>query len=126
MYNIFAICLSLIEIGVLLLILLKFDKERIHEDEFVISNTVLNNVMNNYYESILVFKIEELKKNYDLDPSSKTNSIKPFTENYNIMLKDCSKEIITSYLSKNCLSVLLKYYSVESLVLIIISNLKKR
>lgn len=122
MYNIFTICLLAIQIVILILILTRVKGK---DDEFVIANATLVNVVDNYYNMILIGQVEELRKLYDLNPESKTNSLKPYTEKYNILLKNCSKEIITSYLSKNCLSILLKYYSVEGLVLIIISNFKR-
>ncbi len=122
MYSIFTICLLIVQIVVLILILTRVKGK---DDEFVIANATLVNVVDNYYNMVLIGQVEELRKLYDLNPESKTNSLKPYTEKYNILLKNCSKEIMTSYLSKNCLSILLRYYSVESLALIIISNFKR-
>jgi len=122
LYSIFTICLLIVQIVVLILILTRVKGK---DDEFVIANATLVNVVDNYYNMVLIGQVEELRKLYDLNPESKTNSLKPYTEKYNILLKNCSKEIMTSYLSKNCLSILLRYYSVESLALIIISNFKR-
>lgn len=122
MYSIFTICLLVIQIVILVLILTRVKSK---DDEFVIANATLVNVVDTYYNMVLIGQVEDLRKLYDLNPESKTNSLKPYTEKYNILLKNCSKEIMTSYLSKNCLSILLKYYSVESLALIIISNFKR-
>lgn len=115
--------LLLVQVILLILILIKLKTNQ--NDEFVVSNGILLALINFYNDMILQTKLEALRPQFDLDPSSKTQAIKAFNEVYNNLLSDSAKEIMKKYLSKHCLEILLKQYSVDGLALMIISNLKR-
>lgn len=125
MGNFSIIFLLLLQAIISILILLTINKKRSKEDLFIMCNSMLHDIIKIYYESILRDRVERLKSQFDLDPKSKTQAFKAYTEAYNSLLSSAAKEIMKNYLSKTCLKILLNYYSVDGLVLIIISNLKR-
>ena len=123
MSNIFLICL-IIEVGIL--ILLKISRVKsVVEEEFVLANATLIKILDVYYSLVLESKVSTVRVKYDLNPESKSNSRIPYTEEYNKLLKDSAKEVMNTLISKDCLNILLKYYSIESLVMTIILNFKR-
>ena len=118
---------SLILIGILAgvawVILVKFSKDR--ESEFVVNYKVLTDIIELYKESILLNKIHILKQKYDLNEKSQTNSILVFEKAKNVLISETVKEIIKDYLSKECVSSLLRHYSIDGLSLLIITHLKR-
>lgn len=125
MYNYLIIFFLLTQSVLLLLIFTKFRNLDTKDNDFVISNGIVLALINFYFDMILQDKIDALKLQFDLDPKSKTQSYKAFNDSYNILLANSAKDIMKNYLSKNCLNILLKHYSVDGLALMIISNLKR-
>lgn len=120
----YLICLFLL-VQIILLAMLVFRFRKDDNDDLVVNESVLMTVINYYYQYILLPKLEPLKAQYDLDPKSKTQAIEAYMKVYNTLLSEAAKEIMKKYLSNNCLKKLLKYYSIDGLVLYIISNLKR-
>lgn len=118
---------SLILISILTIVIwfmiIKYYKDR--GSEFVVNYNVLTSVIELYKESILLNKIHVLQMQYDLNEQSKTNSRQAFEKAKNELISETVKVIIKSYLSKECISSLLKHYSVDGLSLLIITHLKR-
>lgn len=118
---------SLLLIGILIgiawPILIKLSKDR--ESEFVISYKVLFEIIEIYKETILTSKINTIRSQYDLNEKSQTNSIQAFEIAKTEMVSLAVKDIMKVHLSKKCLNSLLEHYSVEGLVLLITTNLKR-
>lgn len=100
-------------------------KQQNSENEFAISLKVLNDTIDLYKESILNPKIMTLRHQYDLDPNSRTNSIKAFQEVLNTLISESAKEIMKNYISNDCYKTLILYYNINGLVLYIITQLKR-
>lgn len=98
--------------------------KKFNKDEFLVNNHLLENIVNTYKDIILEDKQAHLKASHDINPDSKTNSIKLYNAKYNDLLKDSSKEIFRQ-LSKTTLNNLLTYYSKNGLILHIIHLLKR-
>jgi len=90
-----------------------------------VNHNVLLNVIDIYKELILTNKLNTLAAQYDLNEKSATNSRLAFEKSKNAIISDTAKEIIKQYLSKDCLRVLLKYYSIDGLSLLVITHLKR-
>ncbi len=118
---------SLILISILTIIIwfmvIKYFRDR--GSEFVVNYNVLTSVIELYKESILLNKIHALQMQYDLNEQSKTNSRQAFEKAKNELISETVKVIIKGYLSKECVSSLLKHYSVDGLSLLIITHLKR-
>jgi len=118
---------SLILISILTIVIwfmiIKYYEDR--GSEFVVNYNVLTSVIELYKESILLNKIHVLQMQYDLNEQSKTNSRQAFEKAKNELISETVKVIIKSYLSKECISSLLKHYSVDGLSLLIITHLKR-
>jgi hypothetical protein len=118
---------SLISISILAIlfwfVIVKFSKDQ--ESEFVVNYRVLTDVIELYKESILLNKIHTLETLYDLNEKSKTNSRQAFEKAKNELISETVKEIIKDYLSEECVSSLLRHYSVDGLSLLIITHLKR-
>lgn len=118
---------SLILISILTIIIwfmiIKYFKDR--GSEFVVNYNVLTSVIELYKESILLNKIHILQMQHDLNEQSKTNSRQAFEKAKNELISETVKIIIKGYLSKECISSLLKHYSVDGLSLLIITHLKR-
>ena len=124
MVNFLTILLLFLQLIVLVLILLKLHKNDLKDDSFVVSNSMLHEVVDLYSREILQDKVDSLKQQFDLNPRSKTQSIKPYTDARNILLSDAAKEIMKKYISKKCQRDLLKFYTIDGLILTIIAKLK--
>ena len=124
MANFLITSLLSLQVIILILILLRLNKLETKENLFVVSNSVLHDTINLYFQTILQEKIEALSSQYDLDPKSKTQAIKAYNESCNLLLSQAAKDIMRNYLSKDCLKILLKFYSIDGLILTIISKLK--
>jgi hypothetical protein len=109
----------------IIIIFILIRKSGDNDQQFIIANTFLKNVCDIYYDSTLKNKIEEIKKTFDLDPQSRTNSIVAFNKQYNELLAESAKQIVRGYISKNCLKTLLTYYDMNSIILTIVFYLKR-
>ena len=94
------------------------------EEDFIVNVQVLTNIIDIYKESILLDRIEDIKRQYDLNPKSQTNSIKVFEKQQNDLISEATKEIINTYISRSCFKTLLRYYGLAGLGLLIITHLK--
>ena len=122
----FSIILVFLILNVLYIIFNKTTKKHNidFKDEYLIYTTVLEQVINNYKTLVLDEKVTNLRKNYDIDPQSKTNAIKIYQKEYNELLRQSSIEIMGKHLSKNTRDKLLEFYSEESLILHILNLLR--
>jgi len=102
----------------------KFKYAQFNESEITVLMFVLGNIINNYKNTFLEQKYSQLMKKYDLEKNSSTNSKKLFNEEYEQILKDSAKEIITVYFSDDLRRVAFKYFTLDSLLLHIISSLR--
>ena len=93
------------------------------KDEYLIHTHILEQIIDNYKILILEEKITKLRKNYDIDPQSKTNSIVAYQKEYNKLLRQSSREVI-NHLSTNTRKKLLEYYTEDSLILHILNLLR--
>lgn len=83
------------------------------------------NIIELYKETILTNKITVLSLKYDLNPQSKTNSLKAFEIAKKELISESLKEIMKNYLSKKCLKSLIGKYGVDGLGLLILTHLKR-
>ena len=92
------------------------------------SGKIIFSIMNNemfeiYKKNIFIPKIENLRASYNLDPNSQINAIKAYENAEFKLLKETATEIY-KLLTKQNLLFLRTYYSQETLILIIINNLR--
>jgi hypothetical protein len=99
--------------------------EVITSDEFSTLNHALTNIVSIYKVNIYDPKHKRLVRLYDLDIESQTNAKKAFSKEKTQLLNDSCADIIKNYLSKLILKKLYKYYSVNSIVVTIISILEE-
>jgi len=102
----------------------KMKKLLLIESEIAILLHVIDLATTNYKNSYFSQKYKDLLSIHDLEPGSPTNSTKTFNVEYNDLLKKSAKEIYTIYLSDNIKKTCLKYFTVHTLLLQIISNLR--
>lgn len=122
------ILISFLILVSILSIIIGYVIQRYLEDthsEFVISYNILMNIIELYKETILTNKITVLSLKYDLNPQSKTNSLKAFEIAKKELISESLKEIMKNYLSKKCLKSLIGKYGVDGLGLLILTHLKR-
>ena len=118
--------LLLIVVSLIQVILLMIYKEIYsrNKDEYIRDLSILERVIDDYVEIVLKKKIQTEKKNYNLDPSSRINSILSFEKKINQILSDSSVEIL-KMLSRKTSKNLRKRFSNNSLALLIINRIKQ-
>ena len=94
------------------------------KDNFTVSSHILETIVEEHKILILNDEIKKLKKEHDIDPNSKTNSIELYNEKYNKLLNKASKEIFRK-ISPNTLKTLLNFYTRDGLIVHIIFLLKR-
>jgi len=102
----------------------KIKKSIFTELELTITHYVLESATTNYKNSYFTQKYNQLLSRHDLDDSSATNSFKKFNREYEDLLKESAKDIYSNHLSDNIKKICLKYFTLDALLLQIISNLK--
>jgi len=122
-YSLLLVIILIMLVLMFINLFIKIPKEK--DSEFVVNHNVLLNVIDIYKELILTNKLNTLAAQYDLNEKSATNSRLAFEKSKNAIISDTAKEIIKQYLSKDCLRVLLKYYSIDGLSLLVITHLKR-
>jgi hypothetical protein len=93
-------------------------------DEYIITVSILEQVIDDYYNMILEKEVQRIRKNYNLDPESKVNSIMAFEKQVNELVSKASVEIMKmlTLRTRKCLK---KRFSNNSLALLIINRIKK-
>jgi len=122
-YSLLLVIILIMLVLMFINLFIKIPKEK--DSEFVVNHNVLLNVIDIYKELILTNKLNTLAAQYDLNEKSATNSRLAFEKSKNAIISDTAKEIIKQYLSRDCLRVLLKYYSIDGLSLLVITHLKR-
>jgi len=113
--------LSLIQVILLMIYKEIYSRDK---DEYIRDLSILERVIDDYVEIILKKKIQAEKKNYNLDPASRINSIISFEKKINQIFTESSVEIL-KLLSKRTAKNLRKRYSDNSLALLIINRIKQ-
>jgi len=123
--NIIYICLILlIIVNFIITIFQKNKKKIINESNFLISMKILDMTISDYCDSYFIDHINKMKKKYDLNEESQTQSINQFKKEYTQNLNDTIKIIINQYLSPDIRDELLFYFSIDSLILYIINQIE--
>ena len=94
------------------------------KDEYVINLSVLERVIDDYVNTILSKKIQQDKKNYNLDPESKLNSVLSFEKKVNEQISEASMDIL-KILSPEVFKSLSKKFSRKALALLVINKIKQ-
>jgi len=94
------------------------------KDEYVINLSVLERVIDDYVSTILSKKIQQDKKNYNLDPESKLNSVLSFEKKVNENISEASIDIL-KILSPEVSKSLSKKFSRKALALLVINKIKQ-
>jgi len=102
------------------LIKLKYITNR---DNYLIHKHILEEICENYKNSIYVPKLEELKRSHNLDENSQLNARSAFLKAKDNLDRSSAKDIYQK-LSRHNLKCLQQYYSNDVLVLIIFNNLR--
>jgi hypothetical protein len=87
--------------------------------------TIFLNIIETYRIHIYEPTLEMKSKQFNLDPTEKTNSIQAYNKMEQELLKYSASEILTKYILPECLFLLKKYYNMDYIMLLIITNLKK-
>lgn len=99
-------------------------KNKISDNELLTCLHILESTITIYKTDIYNIKINNLTSQYDIDPNSQTNAIKSYNEQLNILLNNSVKDIFNNHISSNIKNILSKYYTLDSLTIMIINNLK--
>ena len=94
------------------------------KDEYVINLSVLERIIDDYVNTILSKKIQQDKKNYNLDPESKLNSVLSFEKKVNENISEASIDIL-KILSPEVSKSLSKKFSRKALALLVINKIKQ-
>lgn len=124
--NILIILASLILLTVVQVFLILIYKSifKNSKDEYVINLSVLERVIDDYVNTILSKKIQQDKKNYNLDPESKLNSVLSFEKKVNEQISEASIDIL-KILSPEVSKSLSKKFSRKALALLVINKIKQ-
>lgn len=112
--------LTLIALIVIILVLL-LRKNVSPIEEFQTALNSLNTILTVYKNNILIPKIENLKKEHDLNPESQSNSIVLFNKQKEELIQQSVQETFSKFLDKRLVSKLERYYTRDGLVLFIIT-----
>ena len=93
-------------------------------DEYVISMSTLERVISDYVTVVLTKEIQSLRKDHNLNPESKLNSIIAFEKKVNDVVSESSYAIM-KMLAPKTLKTLQKRFSNNSLALLIINKIKQ-
>jgi len=102
----------------------KIKKSTLSESDIIILNHIIDSITLNYKNSYFSQRYQQLLNTYDLDQFSPTKATKKFEKDYDDLLKQSAKNVYTDYLSKNIKKLYLKYFTIDALLLQIISNLR--
>ena len=94
-------------------------------DEYIINISVLEHIIDDYYNMILEKDVQRVRKNYNLDPESKVNSIIAFEKQVNELVSKASVDIM-KMLTPRTAKCLKKRFSSNSLALLIINRIKQK
>ena len=103
----------------------KYSKSDFNESEYVVLNHILIDIIEKYKISKLNSKLVILRKQYDLNDKSETNSIKQYNEKLNEIYSLCCMDIYKKYLTSQFINTILKYKTEDALLVEIITKLKE-
>jgi len=101
-------------------------KSRIIKSNFLICLKVLDMLIDDYYIFYVDSAMKKLRKSFDLEENSQTNSFKQFNQEYADLLNNTTKNIIHDCLSPTIIKELLIYFSIDSLILYITNQLQAK
>lgn len=96
---------------------------RLTKSEKDILFELLDEVILVYKSSKLTVQLNELKSKYDINKDSEVNAIKTFNNEFNIVLTNSCKDIISNYLSISLKDTLGKYVTEDYIIMYIITKL---
>lgn len=112
--------------GLIIILLSRKNKIKLFNDEeYIVALKNLEYIVNVYKSSFVSIKVEGMKKTFDLNPDSVTNAMKQFQDKLNIIYSEASKDVFKNFINRNHRDTLLKYFTSDSLILTIITLLKK-
>jgi hypothetical protein len=101
------------------------NKKSSSSDNYSILMHVLQTIVTNYKEQVYSIKYENLLHSHDLEKDSPTNSKKIFDKTAEDLLSYSCKDILNNYISEKILKELTNYYTINSIISIIIKLLKE-
>jgi hypothetical protein len=111
---------SIILLGIFIVLLFKKRSQKTGE-EFAITFNSLSSVLTSYKQHVLDPKLKILRKEHDLDPKSKSNSIKVYNKEKEELIRNAANEIFAKYINRKTLKNLEEFYTREGLILFIIT-----
>lgn len=111
--------ISLIVI-IILILLLRRNRPSTLED-FQTALNGLNTILTTYKQNVLIPKIENLKKEHDLNPESQSNSIEVYRVEKEELINVAVNETFSKFLDKRLVSRLENYYTRDGLILFIVT-----
>ena len=106
-------------IVIILIILLRKNTTPI--EEFNVSLSSLNTILTVYKDNVLIPKIKVLQKEHDLNPESKSNSIKLYEQQKEELISKAVQETFSKFLDKRLVAKLERYYTRDGLILFIVT-----
>ena len=106
-------------IVIILVILLRKNTTPI--EEFNVSLSSLNTILTVYKDNVLIPKIKVLQKEHDLNPESKSNSIKLYEQQKEELISNAVQETFSKFLDKRLVAKLERYYTRDGLILFIVT-----
>ena len=106
-------------IVIILVILLRKNTTPI--EEFNVSLSSLNTILTVYKDNVLIPKIKILQKEHDLNPESKSNSIKLYEQQKEELISKAVQETFSKFLDKRLVAKLERYYTRDGLILFIVT-----
>ena len=90
-------------------------------EEFNVSLSSLNTILTVYKDNVLIPKIKVLQKEHDLNPESKSNSIKLYEKQKEELINNSVQETFSRFLDKRLVAKLERYYTRDGLILFIVT-----
>ncbi len=118
-------CCFFAAIIIFMITMYRLISSKISVDELETALAALNKMIDSYVLTIFNDEVSVLRKQHDLQ-KTQTNSAKLYMKEFDKLSNIATKKIMVNYLSKSLLKVLLKYYTLEGLMILIITNLRKR
>lgn len=98
-------------------------EEYISENQYLVYVHVFETSIETYKQSKFIPNQQKLQKTHDLDPQSPSNSIKKYNTEVNTLINKSIEDFLNNYLSSHTKDTLLKYYSINHIILQIYQKL---
>lgn len=123
-YFLILIFLFVFIIGLLFFKYLRILKNKFEENEIAVMFYMINSITNQYKSTFFQENHRKLRKKYDIREDSPTKATGQFQKEYEQLLRDSTNEIVKSYFSDELKKKIFKYFTLDSLLLHIISSLR--